>query len=100
MRLLPVATAAVSLALIGAGGTATARAMNRASSFQHSAAALERTWTTDTAEGVPAAGVAPIRHALDTSQYLHASGWSPMWWFDDGSTFLGTLRRDTAQAWT
>jgi hypothetical protein len=100
MRLLPVATAAVSLALIGAGGTATARAMDRESSFQHSAAALERTWTQDVAEGVPAAGVTPIRHALDTSQYLHASGWSPMWWFDDGSTLLGTLRHETTHAWT
>ncbi len=100
MRLLPVATAAVSLALIGAGGTATARAMDRQSSFQHSAAALERTWTQDVADGVPTAGVTPIRHALDTSQYLHASGWSPMWWFDDGSAFLGTLRHETAHAWT
>lgn len=100
MRLLPIATAAVSLALIGAGGTATARAMSRASSFQHSAAALERTWTQDVDEGVPAASVTPVRRALDTSQYLHASGWSPMWWFDDGSAFLGTLRHETTQAWT
>ncbi|HEY6470773.1 MAG TPA: L,D-transpeptidase [Candidatus Dormibacteraeota bacterium] len=100
MRLLPIATAAVSLALIGAGGTATARAMSRASSFQHSAAALERTWTQDVDEGVPAASVTPVRRSLDTSQYLHASGWSPMWWFDDGSAFLGTLRHETAQAWT
>ena len=100
MRLLPVATAAVSLALIGAGGTAVARGTNRASSFQRSAAALERTWTKDVAAGVPAAGVTPIRRALDTSQYLHASGWSPMWWFDDGGAFLGALRRESAQAWT
>jgi hypothetical protein len=100
MRLLPVATAAVSLALIGAGGTATARAMDRASAFQRNATALERTWTRDVDEGVPAAAVTPIRRALDTSQYTHASGWSPMWWFDDGSVFLGTLQHKTAQAWS
>jgi L,D-transpeptidase-like protein len=74
--------------------------MNRASSFQHSAAVLESTWTNDVAEGVPMADVTPIRRALDSSHYLHASAWSPMWWFDDGSAFLGTLRHETAQAWT
>jgi L,D-transpeptidase catalytic domain len=100
MRLLPVATAAVSLALMGAGGTATARAMDRASSFQHNATALEHTWTQDVDEGVPAAGVTPLRHALTTSQYLHTWGWSPMWWFDDGSALLGALHHQTAQAWT
>ncbi len=98
MRLLPVATAAVSLALLGAGGTATAHAMDRASAFQRDAAVLERTWTRDVDEGVPAAGVTPIRKALEASQYLHASGWSPMWWFDDGSAFLGMLRHETAHA--
>jgi hypothetical protein len=74
--------------------------MDRASSFQHSAAALARTWTQDVAAGVPAAGVTPIRRALDTSRYTHASGWSPLWWFDDGGAFLGMLRQETAQAWT
>ncbi|MGA7989289.1 MAG: L,D-transpeptidase, partial [Candidatus Dormiibacterota bacterium] len=100
MRVLPVATAAVSLALIGAGGTTAMRDMHRASSFQHGAAVLERTWTADVATGVPAASVTPLRHALDTSKYLHASGWSPVWWFDDGSTLLTTLQHDTATAWT
>jgi L,D-transpeptidase catalytic domain len=100
MRLVPVATVAVSLALIGAGGAATARAMNRASSFQHSATTLERTWSGDVTDGVPEATITPLHHALETSQYMHASGWSPLWWTDDGSSFLGGLRRQTAQAWT
>jgi hypothetical protein len=100
MRLLPVATAAVSLALLGAGGTATVRAMDRASAFQQSAAAVEHMLTQDVAEGVPASGVSPIRHELTSSQYMHSAAWSPLWWFDDGSVFLGTLHHETAQAWT
>ena len=40
-RLLPIATAAVSLAVIGAGGAVTARAMGRASSFHHDVATID-----------------------------------------------------------
>jgi hypothetical protein len=65
MRLFPVATVAVSLALLGAGGSATARAMNRASSFQHNALALERTWTEDAREGVPESGITPLHQELE-----------------------------------
>jgi hypothetical protein len=100
MRVLPIAAAAVSLALIGAGGTATARDMHRASSFQHTATVLERTWTADVTDGVPPASVTPLRTALDSSKYMHASGWSPVWWFDDGSSLLTTLQHKTTQAWT
>jgi lipoprotein-anchoring transpeptidase ErfK/SrfK len=100
MRVLPVATAAVSLALIGAGGSATVRDMHRASSFQHSAIVLERTWTQDIGDGVAAASVTPLRHALDASKYMHASGWSPVWWFDDGGALIATLQQETATAWT
>ena len=84
-----------SLALVGAGGAATARAMSRASAFHHSATALERSWTADVGEGVPAASVAPLRTTLEASKYLHASTWSPLWWIDDGSAFLTTLHRET-----
>jgi len=99
-RLLPIATAAVSLALIGAGGVATARAMGRASSFHHDVATLERSWTADVGDGVPEVSVAPLRKQLDASSYMHASGWSPLWWLDDGSGFLATMHRKTDRAWT
>jgi len=99
-RLLPIATAAISLALIGAGGAVTARAMNRASSFHHDVTTLQRSWTEDIREGVPAASLAPLHKALDTSKYMHAAAWSPVWWGDDGSAFVTTMRHRTAQAWT
>jgi lipoprotein-anchoring transpeptidase ErfK/SrfK len=100
MRLFPVATVAVSLALLGAGGSATVRAMNRASSFQHNALALERTWTEDAREGVPESGIAPLHQDLERSEYMHASGWSLLWWTDDGSAFLTRLHRQTAAVWS
>jgi hypothetical protein len=99
MRRLPLATAAVSLALIGAGGVVTARAMGRASSFHQGVATLERSWTQDVREGVPAASIAPLHKSLDTSQYMHASAWSPLWWADDGSAFLTTMHGKTDRAW-
>jgi hypothetical protein len=99
-RLLPIATAAVSLALIGAGGAVTARAMGRASSFHHDVATLERSWTQDVHEGVPEASITPMHRTLDASKYMHASSWSPLWWLDDGSAFIATMHRDTAHAWT
>ena len=99
-RLLPISTAAVSLALIGAGGAVTARAMGRASSFHDAAATLERTWTRDVTEGVPEASVTPLRHDLAASKYMHASSWSPLWWLDDGSAFITTMHRDTTKVWT
>ena len=100
MRLLPVATAAVSCALIGAGGAATAHAMSRASSFQRAAATLERTWTVDEREGVPESSVVQVRRILNASPYMHTAAWSPLWWTDDGSALLGGLHRETAAIWT
>ena len=99
-RLLPIATAVVSLAVIGAGGAATARAMGRASSFHHAAATLERSWTKDVGEGVPEASITPLQKALDASKYMQASTWSPVWWLDDGSAFLATMDAETGKAWT
>jgi L,D-transpeptidase catalytic domain len=99
-RLLPIATAAVTLAVIGAGGAVTARAMGRASSFHHDVATLERSWTRDVQEGVPAASIAPLHRTLDASKYMHASGWSPLWWLDDGGGFVSTLHRETDRVWT
>ena len=42
----------------------------------------------------------PAAQAARHVQYMHASAWSPLWWLDDGSAFLATLRRDTDRAWT
>jgi len=100
MRLLPVATAAVSLALIGAGGAATAQAMSRASSFHRNAAVLDRTWSQDERDGVPSASLEPLRRVLDGSAYMHAAAWSALWWADDGRTLLAGLERDTTARWT
>jgi len=99
-RLLPIATAVVSFALIGAGGAATARAMGRASSFHRAVATLERSWTKDVSEGVPETSIAPLHKTLDSSKYMQASTWSPLWWLDDGSAFLSTMHGDTDKAWT
>jgi hypothetical protein len=99
-RLLPIATAVVSLALIGAGGAVTVRAMGRASSFHDAAASLERSWSRDVSEGVPEASVTPLRSELDGSKYMHATTWSPLWWLDDGSAFITTMHHDTTKVWT
>ena len=69
--------------------------MDRASSFHAQSAALERTWTEDVTEGVPEASMTRMHMHSTRRRYLHASGWSPMWWFDDGSSFLGTLHHQT-----
>ncbi len=100
LRLLPLAIAAVLLALIGTGGAATARAMSRASAFRHSATVLERAWSQDVSDGVPEVSVTPLQKALSASKYMKASAWSPLWWLDDGGVFLGTLHRQTDHAWT
>ena len=64
--------------------------MSRASSFQRAAATLERTWTADEREGVPAVERdVQVRRMLDASPYMHAAAWSPLWWTDDGSALLG-----------
>jgi hypothetical protein len=99
-RLLPISTAVVLLALIGAGGAVTVRAMGRAASFHGAAATLERSWTRDVTEGVSEASVTPLRSDLDGSKYMHASSWSPLWWLDDGSAFITTMHRDTTKVWT
>jgi lipoprotein-anchoring transpeptidase ErfK/SrfK len=88
------------LALIGAGGAVTVRAMDRASSFHDAAASLERSWTRDVQVGVPEASVTPLRKDLSGSKYMKASTWSPLWWLDDGSGFITTMRHDTAKVWT
>jgi hypothetical protein len=99
-RLLPIATAAVTLALIGAGSAVTVRAMGRAASFHDAAATLQRSWSRDVREGVPAASVSPLRKDLAGSKYMHASTWSPLWWLDDGSAFITTMHHDTTKVWT
>lgn len=99
-RLLPIATAAVTLVLVGAGSAATARAMGRASSFHREVTTLEGSWTKDVREGVPEASVTPLHKALDTSKYMQASAWSPLWWIDDGSAFLASMHTKTDHAWT
>ena len=99
-RLLPITTAVVSLALIGAGGAVTVRAMGRSSSFHHDAVALERSWSQNVRDGVPEVSVAPLHHELETSKYMQASAFSPLWWLDDGSAFLATMHRQTAGVWT
>src|SRR5579863_7906859 len=99
-RLLPISTAAVLLALIGAGGAVTVRAMGRAASFHDAAATLERSWTRDVTEGVPETSVAPLRKDLSGSRYMHASSWSPLWWLDDGTAFITAMHHDTTKAWT
>ncbi len=99
-RLLPIATAAVSLALIGAGGAVSVRAMGRAAAFHDAAASLEQSWSRDVSEGVPEASVTPLQSELDASKYMHATTSSPLWWLDNGSAFITTLHHDTTKAWT
>src|ERR1019366_8362481 len=62
--------------------------------------ALERSWSQNGRDGVPEVSVAPLHHELETSKYMQASAFSPLWWLDDGSAFLATMHRQTAGVWT
>lgn len=100
MRVLPVAgSAGLILALIAGGASVTALASSRQSSFSTRAAALERQWTQDVADGVPSASIAPLRAELKQSQDSAASWWSPHWWGDTGQALLGQLETATGRAW-
>ncbi|HSP64552.1 MAG TPA: L,D-transpeptidase [Candidatus Deferrimicrobium sp.] len=104
MRRLLVTVAMISSALVTAScGTApppVSPGPARQAAFAHRAAVLESLWTTDVADGVPAAAIAPLRVQLARSSFATAPPASPLWTSSDGHTLLDSLDAETAAAWT
>lgn len=99
MRVVPIAAAGLVVALCAAGGSLTAVASGRQGQFSRAAAALEKQWTTDVAQGVPAPNIAPLRARLQRSSDMQSAWWSPHWWGSTGTPLLDDLRKQTTTVW-
>ena len=99
MRLVPLASAGLALAIIAGGASITAVGASRQSSFSSKAQSLQREWDTYQAEGVPASSLAPLRQKLSSSQ-TEAAWWSPYWWTNTGQPVLADLDRESAAVWS
>ena len=99
MRMVPIAAATVlTVALISAGASITAVASGRQSHFAAEAQSLQREWSTDLAEGVPASSLQPLRAALQASVDDSSTWWSPHWWGSTGQQLIDRLTRQTSAA--
>ena len=99
MRLVPIASAGLTVMLVAAGASITAVASNRHSQFMSEAQSLQSQWQTDVAEGVPAASIAPLQSMLQSSMDHRSTWWSPHWWGATGQPLIDSLRHDTQMAW-
>ena len=99
MRLVPIASAALTLALVASGASVTAVASNRQSHFSQAAQSLQKEWDIDVAEGLPASSIKPLRAALQTSTDDRSTWWSPHWWGDTGMPLIDSLKAKTKVAW-
>jgi hypothetical protein len=75
-------------------------AAGRHTNFAGRADALERQWTQDVSEGVPASSLTPLRQKLEQSDDRRATWWSPHWWGDTGQGLLDQLQQQTNAAWS
>jgi lipoprotein-anchoring transpeptidase ErfK/SrfK len=99
MRVVPIAAAGLTLAVVATGASVTAVGASHQSTFASRAAALQLRWEIMSTEGVPAASLAPLRATLQASEY-EAAWWSPLWWTRSGGALLDDLQRRTELAWT
>ncbi len=92
--------AATGLAvLVGAAiGAQAYVGIRRSADDAQRAASLRAQWDHDTAQGVPAALLTPLRQRL--SQRGEAQWWSPTWWTSTPKAQLDALQQDTQQVWT
>ncbi|HWW10021.1 MAG TPA: L,D-transpeptidase [Candidatus Acidoferrales bacterium] len=98
MRLLPLAAAGVTLAVVAGAASISVVGASRQSAFASRASSLQHVWDADVAAGVPDASIAPLRHTLQSSNY-QAAWWSPTWWTNTGSALLDDLQQRTDAAW-
>ncbi len=100
MRWVAIVVSGLVLALCAAGGSLTAVASGRHTTFTAQAAALQKEWTKDIGLGVPAASIAPLRKTLQQSANTSATWWSPHWWGNTGDQVISDLRKKTSGLWT
>lgn len=93
--LLP--TGLIVLLAVGGGVTAHA-ASDRQATYASAAARLRAEWTADQRQGVPAAGLAPLRAQLAGGGPT-APWWSPNWFSNDGGALIGRLEAATRAVW-
>ena len=99
MRVWVIAAAGLVLAVGASGASLTAVASGRHSSFSAAASSLQKQWTKDVADGVPAANIATLREQLESSTESRAGAWSPQWWGDTGDSLIGRLQTKTNTLW-
>ncbi|MBV8194437.1 MAG: hypothetical protein JOY80_02810, partial [Candidatus Dormibacteraeota bacterium] len=99
MRLVPIASAGLVLALVAGGVSITAVASNRQSHFASEVETLQHQWSSDVADGVPASSIAPLQAALRSSIDQQSTWWSPHWWGATGQALIDDLSRKTSSAW-
>ena len=99
MRVWVIAAAGLVLAVGASGASLTAVASGRHSTFTAAASSLQKQWTRDVADGVPAANIATLRKQLESSTESRAGGWSPQWWGDTGDALISQLQGKTATLW-
>ncbi len=98
MRIYPLVVANLVAVIAVAGSTLAAVGAGRQADFAKHATRLEQQWTEMSAAGVAPSRLAPLRSALTTSPY-RAPWWSPSWWNDPGSAFIGSLGAATGAIW-
>ncbi|MFN2581574.1 MAG: L,D-transpeptidase family protein [Candidatus Dormibacteria bacterium] len=99
MRLVPIASTGLLLALIAGGASITAVAAGRESSFSTQAASLQRQWDADIVAGVPPSSIKPLRTALAASSDDRSTWWSPHWWGATGQSLVQQLTQETTTVW-
>ena len=99
MRVWVIAAAGLVLAVGASGASLTAVASGRHSTFNAAASSLQKQWTKDVADGVPAANIATLRKQLESSTESRAGAWSPQWWGDTGNSLINQLRSKTNTLW-
>src|SRR2546428_507087 len=97
MRVVPIAAAGLTLAVVATAATFTAVGASRQTSFSGRVAAIEHRWDAMVAEGLPATSIAPLRQTLHQSQF-QASWWAPVWWSNTGNSLIDDLEKRTDAA--
>jgi lipoprotein-anchoring transpeptidase ErfK/SrfK len=97
MRVVPIAAAGLTLAVVATAATFTAVGASRQSSFSGRVAAIEHRWDAMVTDGVPPTSITPLRQTLRQSQF-QASWWAPVWWTNTGNSVIDDLQKRTDAA--
>ncbi len=98
-RRLVIALLVVAALLVGAVCGSMAVTITRSSAYSKAAVGLQATWDKDQRDGVPVAGIKPLRAELD-AKGPHGKWWSIEWLHSDGLAFIDELQHKTDSVWT